>query len=302
MDFTLETYRSLLIALISRGYEFRLFEEFNPEEKGKISVLRHDVDRLPQNALKMAHVEKELNVRASYHFRAGKKGFESSVIREIADMGHEVAYHYEDLSRASSMLRRGERTGNKLFEKAYNMFTENLRSLKAVYPVKVISMHGSPLSIYDNRKLWKYFSYREHGIICEPYFDIDLSDVLYLTDTGRRWNSGRANLRDRAVSGVTGLKTGKDLYDGWCIKPKEGSAMYMTQQGCALQSSYRFRTTATFIKNIYQGKMPGKIIISTHPQRWSNGGIPWLKELILQNVKNAVKVVLFISRTKKWGE
>jgi hypothetical protein len=302
MDFTLDTYRSLIIALISCGYEFRSFEQFNPEEKGKISVLRHDVDKLPRNALEMARAEKELNVKASYHFRVGKAGFDIAVIREIAGMGHEVAYHYEDLSLVSGLMRRKDRTENKLFERAYGMFINNLSLLKVIYPVKVISMHGSPLSAYDNRKLWKYFNYREHGIICEPYFDINLSKVLYLTDTGRRWNSKNANLRDGAVKGAAGLQAGKSFYESWCVIPIEGSAMNMTQQAYALQASHRFRSTAAIIKQAYQGTMPDKIIISTHPQRWNKIGFQWLKELVMQNIKNVFKVMLSVSGTKKWGE
>jgi len=302
MDFTLDIYRSLLIALNSRGYEFRGFEAFNAEETGRIVVLRHDVDRLPENALKMARIEKSLSVKASYHFRAGKSGFNSRVIKEIADMGHEIGYHYEDLSHAAKILSRREKSGNRLFEKAFSMFVDNLRNLKAIYPVKVISMHGSPLSIFDNRKLWKYFSYREYGIICEPYFDISLNNVLYLTDTGRRWNSERTNLRDRAFTGAAGFQSGKALYDGWCVKPAEGSAMNLTQQARAFQASYRFRSTDMLIKNIYLGTIPEKIIISTHPQRWNNGGLPWLKELVMQNIKNTLKVVLSVSRAKSWGE
>lgn len=34
---------------------------------------------------------------------------------------------------------------------------------------------------------------------------------------------------------------------------------------------------------------PSKIMFTMHPQRWHNQSIPWLKELVLQNVKNQVK-------------
>ncbi len=36
--------------------------------------------------------------------------------------------------------------------------------------------------------MWKRYSYRDFGIIAEPYFDVDFGEVLYLTDTGRRWD------------------------------------------------------------------------------------------------------------------
>jgi len=47
-------------------------------------------------------------------------------------------------------------------------------------------MHGSPLSKYDNRKIWEKYDYRDYGIIAEPYFDIDFNEVFYMTDKGRK--------------------------------------------------------------------------------------------------------------------
>ena len=58
-------------------------------------------------------------------------------------------------------------------------------------------MHGSPLSKWDNRDLWKRYNYRDYGIIAEPYFDLDFDEVFYLTDTGRSWNNSKASVRDK---------------------------------------------------------------------------------------------------------
>ena len=33
-------------------------------------------------------------------------------------------------------------------------------------------------------------------------------------------------------------------------------------------------------------------MITTHPQRWTNRPLPWLKELVGQNLKNVVKAAL----------
>jgi hypothetical protein len=41
-----------------------------------------------------------------------------------------------------------------------------------------------------------------------------------------------------------------------------------------------------------QGRLPDKIMINTHPQRWEDRPLPWIKELVWQNVKNRVKGVL----------
>ena len=58
-------------------------------------------------------------------------------------------------------------------------------------------MHGSPLLEWDHRLIWEKYDYRDFGIIGEPYFDVDFGDVLYLTDTGRRWDGDAFNIRDK---------------------------------------------------------------------------------------------------------
>lgn len=58
MDFTLKTYRSLLSALRRAGYTFRTFEEFlSVPADGKVVILRHDIDKRPENALRLAQIE-----------------------------------------------------------------------------------------------------------------------------------------------------------------------------------------------------------------------------------------------------
>lgn len=56
---------------------------------------------------------------------------------------------------------------------AIKLFEEHLSQLREVADVKTICMHGSPLSKFDNRDIWKHYNYRDYGIIAEPYFDLD---------------------------------------------------------------------------------------------------------------------------------
>jgi len=79
--------------------------------------------------------------------------------------------------------------------------------------------------------------------------------VFYLTDTGRRWNHAGASIRDRVTSGF-------DI-------PVNSTAHLAALAG--------------------QGKLPEKMMITIHPQRWHDNSIPWAKELISQNIKNWVK-------------
>ncbi len=77
------------------------FEEYIQNPKEKFVVLRHDVDKLPANSLKTAKIEHGLGIKGSYYFRIVPENYNEYIIRQIADLGHEIGYHYEDLTLAS---------------------------------------------------------------------------------------------------------------------------------------------------------------------------------------------------------
>jgi len=134
----------------------------------------------------------------------------------------------------------------------------NLRKFRQFYPVKTICMHGSPLSKYDNKKIWEKYDYRDYGIIAEPYFDIDFNEVFYLTDTGRSWNNSNASIRDKVDS----------------------------------KFNIKIKNTHDLIEKIQNNELPDKIMINVHPQRWNDEFVPWVSELVRQNVKNVIKRIL----------
>lgn len=263
MDFTQTTYRILLQALQAQGFSFITFAEYMElgASEGLTSsqafttkqiILRHDVDLKPQNSLATAKLEHELGIRGSYYFRAVPQSWDEQIIREIAALGHEVGYHYENLT-----------TCNGNIEEAYADFTVNLHRLRQLADVKTICMHGSPMSKYDSKDLWKQYNYKDLGIIGEPYFDMDFDQFFYLTDTGRRWDGWRTSVRDR-----------------------------VPQQERWINEGLVYKTTSNIIKAASSGKLPSKIMITVHPQRWSSSAAPWVKELVLQNFKNLIKRVI----------
>lgn len=215
--------------------------------------MRHDVDRKPESALKMAILENKLKIRASYYFRIVKESFNEFIIRKIAEMNHEIGYHYENLTTCGGNLQL-----------AIDDFRLYLEKLRKFYPVKTICMHGSPLSRIDNRDLWKVYNYRNYGIIGEPYFDIDFNEVFYLTDTGRRWDGEDVAIRDKVKS-----------------KKNKGKSKWPS-----------YHSTPDIIQAVEKGNFPDKAMIVIHPQRWTDEPIPWLKELIWQNSKNIGKKIL----------
>lgn len=185
-DFTLKSYQSLLVTFQQAGYQFQTFEELmtSPVD-GKSVTMRHDVDELAWNALKMAQLERNLGIRATYFFRIVKQSNVPEVIRQIVALGHEVGYHYEDLS-----LNNGDE------RKAITSFENNLAYFRSFYPVRSVCMHGSSTSKYDNRLLWKNRQLADYGLVGEPYLSVDFDEVFYLTDTGYAWDGGKYAVRD----------------------------------------------------------------------------------------------------------
>ena len=85
--------------------------------------------------------------------------------------------------------------------------------------------------------------------------------TFYLTDTGRRWDGYKVSVRDK----IPGFQ------DEW------------VKQGLV------FHSTDDIVQAANAGKLPKRIMITTHPQRWTDKPAEWFKEMMLQNVKNVVK-------------
>lgn len=255
MDFTTRKYKELLLSLQQQGYQFITFEQYCTQNKptGQWVILRHDVDRKPQNSLATAQIEHSLGIRASYYFRIVPDSNQPEYIRQIAALGHEIGYHYEDMAIAN---------GNA--EKAFLHFQQQLAYFRQFYPVRTICMHGAPTSQWDGRELWKQYDYRSVNIIGEPYFDMDFSEVLYLTDTGRCWDGYNVSVRDKIPV----------YQDEW------------VKQGLV------YHTTNDLIRAIQVGQTPRRMMITTHPQRWTDNCWTWTKELLLQSVKNMIKRII----------
>ena len=58
----------------------------------------------------------------------------------------------------------------------------------------------------------------------------------------------------------------------------------------------RFHSTFDIIEVLEAGRFPDKVMLTVHPQRWTDNAGLWVKELVLQNVKNGVKKIIVRSR------
>ncbi len=194
-DFSLNMLRELLVAFKGEGFAFVRFEDYwkNTEHfdaNEKTVLYRHDVDRFPGTALATAKIESEIGIAGTYFFRVKPHTFDKAIIKEIADLGHEIGYHYETLADAG-----GD------FEKARVLFEECLGRLRTISPVVSASMHSRALSKWDNRLFWDEYSLDQFGLGGETYRSIDHHHYMYLADSGRDWNADRNVVWD-TVDGI----------------------------------------------------------------------------------------------------
>jgi len=253
IDFTLNAYKKYLLAIKSNYNDIIRFDEyFNIDKKlNSFCLIRHDVDRKPQNALRMAMLESELNIKSTYYFRYKDNTFKPDIIKQISEFGHEVGYHYENLS---------DFNGN--FDFALDDFKRNLSAFRKIVKVNTVSMHGKALSKFDNRDLWKteenkFILKNELEILGEVYLDIDYSDILYITDTGRNWTHNVSNVRDKVQSNI----------------------------------SISFDNGLHLLKYL-ENNPHNKICFQIHPERWNSLPFRYMYSFLLDNAVNIAKYLL----------
>lgn len=250
MSFFYSQYESIVAALLSADKLVGGVADFLScsDQKNRV-ILRHDVDRFPSKSYSMSKFEKSLGVRSTYYFRVSNGGrFPERFVSLISQMGHEIGYHYEDLSFCS---------GNR--DAALERFCVNLQSLRKIAPCSTVSMHGAPLSKYNNQDLLRYENIIDCGLIGDAVSSVHKYNPYYMTDTGGRWLSEQTNLRDRV---------GKE----W---PRH-----------AVPSDDNFQ----FIEFIKITKDP--LYISTHPERWSQSHLGCGIAKGIDAISNSAKLIL----------
>jgi hypothetical protein len=189
LDFTFAAYGRLCSALAGAGFaSLPMSEYFALDEVRRPShfvLLRHDVESSAAKAVAMGELERGLGLRATYFFRTKRRVLQPDAIRRLVAMGHEIGYHYETLSQCLGRV-----------EPALRLFGRELGRLREHADVRVASMHGAPLSPWDNRDIWRKAAPRDFGLLGEVYRDLDYSRVSYFSDTGRTWHPRRYNIRD----------------------------------------------------------------------------------------------------------
>jgi len=246
-DFTLSSFRFLVESLLCRGFVFLDLESFIGSDDRKKVFLRHDVDRYTMQVVMFAELEQELGICSTYYFRMPQSCQHREIIKTVSVHACRVGYHYEDLSASRGDLPHAIRS-----------FEENLSYLRTLAPVNSICMHGNALSTVNNLDLWKAHDFRKYRLQGDPYLSIDHNKVLYLTDTGRRWNG----------KGISRWDKVKNAHD------------------------YHPKSTSGIIEDINNDYLPSAIHICVHPEHYHDNVMSWTKYKSYQFVKNLAKAAL----------
>jgi hypothetical protein len=253
MDFTLKKYSRLCEAIASSGYRsatvgavIRSLDTINLDDQ--IVILRHDVDRFPRQAIALAQAERHFGLVASYYFRI-PASFDRGTISSIADMGHEVGLHYECMDKANGDVAR-----------AAEIFAANLQTMRGLSDVKTVSMHGNPLTKFDNRDFWDHHDFADFDLNGEVYLSMDFRKMMYYSDTGRTWEDGKYNIKD-----------------------------VIPAQMETIQNKPVLRTTDDLIELVKS--QTRNIYILTHPERWPKTIAGWMAGSVKDAVLNQAKVL-----------
>jgi len=246
-DFTLSSFRSLVESLLSQGFVFLDLESFIGSDDRKKVFLRHDVDRYTMQVARFAELEQELGICSTYYFRMPQSYQHREIIKAVSVHACRVGYHYEDLSASRGNLPL-----------AISSFEKNLSYLRTLAPVNSICMHGNALSTVNNLGLWKAHDFRKYRLHGDPYLSIDHHKVLYLTDTGRRWNG----------KGISRWDKVKNAHD------------------------YHPKSTSGIIEDIKNDRLPPAIHFCIHPEHYFDDPYAWMGYKYFQLLKNTAKKVV----------
>lgn len=201
IDFSHQIYLNLIQKLRKAGYEFQTLADSIDAPLPRSVILRHDIDITAISALRLARLEIQHGILGSYYFRTTRFSYRPQIIRDIAALGHEIGYHYEDLTRNDGNM-----------DLAIRDFRNNLARFREIAQVRTVCMHGRSGSPYDNRDIWKQYDLAEFDLIAEPYISVDFDKVLYLSDTTQKWDGDKIALRDKVRSSINlSFRTTRDI-------------------------------------------------------------------------------------------
>ena len=184
-DFTLNNY-SVLLNLALKNYCFCFFTE---KYTKKSILLRHDVEFSIPIALKMAKIESDLGIRATYFIHLHSEFYNAlekeviTSIHEILNYGHQIGLHFD--THFWNITAEDQLENSILYDK-------NTLEFYTGTEIKVFSFHNTtPLTLSCRKK--------KYGGLLNVYSDYFMNKYGYNSDSLGYWRFER--LEDRLIKG-----------------------------------------------------------------------------------------------------
>lgn len=174
MNFTYDSYRSLLKLLRQQGYVFADYYHYNMYPR--CVILRHDIDMSIEQAKRIAEVERESGVNSTFFvllrtdFYNPASAESLAALRYIQSLGHEIGLHFDEASYPAGTT---EETISQILNEA-----EILSSILGT-AVTAVSMHRpSKATLEADLKI--------PGMV-NSYSHTFFHGFKYISDSRRRW-------------------------------------------------------------------------------------------------------------------
>ena len=180
-DFTEENYR-ILLKLTKKKWQFIDFPSY--QTRSRACLWRHDIDFSVQRAYRLAEIEFEENVKATYFVNLHSCFYNAleieniNLIKRIIGFGHYLGLHFDAAAYPNSSLNI-----NWLVEK----ITNEVRILENFFEVsiKCFSFH--------NPGIWNAMLYDDDEIagLVNAYGKTIRNNFIYITDSNGYWRYQR---------------------------------------------------------------------------------------------------------------
>ena len=221
MKFTYGAYREMLHSLRQHGYSICTYENWRAEKKS--AILRHDIDNDIGKALQLAELERDEGVSSTYFVLVTSDFYNvfsaesGKLLRKIADCGHEIGLHFDEVRYPEIVTPEDART--HILEEA------GLLGLAAGTTVKTVSMHRPS-------KMMLAADLSIPGLI-NSYGQEYFKGFKYVSDSRRRWRepveeiiaSGEYDRLHILTHAIWYSETDMDIHDCMCAFVNGGNRM-----------------------------------------------------------------------------
>jgi hypothetical protein len=202
-------YQELLNAFLDKGYNFKKFEDFNPNAISQV-ILRHDIDFSIQMAVQMATLEKDLGVESTYYFLLASDSYNllskeaAHGIKAIQDMGHSIGLYFDPTVYEDEKI--GFECELEIFERRYGRMSS-------------MSFHRPSKSILEGIN---WLPKRIIGAYQAEYF----TDITYISDSQGAFRYGHPC---EHTSFTQGLNIQLLIHPIWWMTDGEGAVEKIQQ-------------------------------------------------------------------------